>query len=98
MNWKKRLGGSIANLNDDQKQPEIPETKEVLESKRDQLWFKSGQHQFTKAVVEAELLQMNQEILRINNALSKLPRKDVKPDEPSKIEPILRVVEPEVVI
>ncbi len=44
-------------------------TTEEMTARRDWLWSKTGQHQFTKAVVEAELIQMNQEILDINNKL-----------------------------
>jgi len=53
--------------------PKEIETPEVLRQKRDQLCFKCGQHQFSKAVIDAELLQWNQEILRINNELAKEP-------------------------
>lgn len=39
--------------------------------KRDELCFKCGQHQFNKAVIEAELLQWNQELLSLNNEIAK---------------------------
>lgn len=51
---------------------QAPETREALLARREWLWTKTGQHQFTEAVVEAELIQFNQEILNINNKLQKL--------------------------
>jgi hypothetical protein len=49
----------------------LDQTKAQLEERRHGLWQATGQRQFTKQVIEAELLSMNQEILEINNKLSK---------------------------
>lgn len=52
----------------------LVETTEQLTEKRLKIWAAAGQHQFTKAFIEAELLQMNQELLRINNKLAELSK------------------------
>lgn len=67
-------------------------TIEELTEQRNQHAFNAGQKQFTKAVIEAELLQINQEILRLNNEIgAKAAASPKKTEEP------LRVVTPEVV-
>lgn len=73
-NWKNRLQGKTS-MTELAKELETPE---VLKQKRDQLCFKCGQHQFTKAIIEAELLQWNQEMLRINNELLKMEQASEK--------------------
>lgn len=57
-----------------QESPKEIETPEVLKQKRDQLCFRLGQHSFTEAIVKAEMLQWQQEILRINNELGKMEK------------------------
>lgn len=42
-----------------------------LEGNREQLLLKCGQHQFTKAFIEAEMLDWNQQVLSINNELAR---------------------------
>lgn len=71
MNWKKRLGGKTLS-NTEQK----TKSRVELLARRDYLLKDSGQKQFTKAVIEAELLQVNQELLNINNLLSKMPTEE----------------------
>lgn len=52
------------------------ESVQELHATRESLWTKTGQHQFTKAVIEAELIQFNQQILDINNKLRALSDKE----------------------
>lgn len=59
-----------------------------MKQKRNELCFKCGQHQFNKAVIEAELLQFNQELLNLSNEIAKAE----KAEPPVKIAP-----EPEVI-
>lgn len=66
---------------------EVKETPEQLKSKRDQLCFRLGQHSFTEAIIKAEMLQWQQEILRINNELAKLPAEPLKAVEPDAVLP-----------
>lgn len=64
LNWKNRLRGKLVDTPKE-------ESTEVLEQRRMDLTTKAGNYQFNKAVIDAELLQMNQQILEINNILGK---------------------------
>jgi hypothetical protein len=82
LNWKNRLRGKMDTPKE--------ESTEVLEQRRMDLTTKAGNYQFNKAVIEAELLQMNQQILEINNTLGKRRQEAVgKPKEEA-----LKVVDP----
>jgi hypothetical protein len=77
MNWKKQLSGGRFK---------VEETREQLIEHRNQLVIQCGQNQFTKAVMEAELLQANQKILDINNKLQKMPA-EAKAEAPEVVPP-----------
>lgn len=78
--WKNRFrGGKLAEA------PKSVESVDELTSKREVLLKQTGQHQFHKAVIDAELLQMNQELLRLNNELKKA--KEAQPVAPVAIVP-----------
>ncbi len=70
--WKHRLNGEKNHIvSKNGKAEEITESLEALKQKRDQITYRTGMKQFNKAVLEAELLQDNQELLRLNNEISK---------------------------
>lgn len=73
----------------------MQKTKEQLEERRKELWATTGQRQFTKNFIEAELLQMNQELLDINNNLAKI-RDEPKAPIITPVPPIEDVVTPTV--
>ncbi len=80
------------------KQPDL-ETPEVLKKKLDAFTYQGGDKQFRKALLEAELLQLNQEIHRIYNKLREMEEASAKAaSDANKAEPELRVVTPEAVI
>jgi hypothetical protein len=88
--WKNRLKG---------KSPmETPQSAAQLEERRNQLCMICGQKQFSVAVLKAELVQHNQEILDINNKLGKIHKDAVgeaKPAVPPETIPAPTVVEQE---
>ncbi len=56
-----------------------------LEERRNQLCMACGQKQFSKAVLEAELIQHNQEILDINNKLAEIRKAAVGDESKPKL-------------
>lgn len=75
-----------------------PKTKEELENRRQELTFLVGQRTFTEEYIKAEKLQYCQELLTINNELSKMPASaptQLK-EAPKPIDPIIEDIAPEV--
>lgn len=59
----------------------------IVEQKLNQLLWQAGQHQFNGEIIKAELLQWNQEILRLKNKLTELKKEPVKAVTPDEILP-----------
>lgn len=89
--FKKRLAVNAKERHHLSQVPkEINDSLEVKKQKRDQLCFHTGQHQYKKAIIEAELLQYNQEILKLSNEIA-------KEEQDQKGSPVKAAPEPEIV-
>lgn len=66
--WKTRLSTGFRGMKlEPKKNPYADLSIEQIKEKLKELALSAGEKQFTKAVIEAELLQINQELLNLRN-------------------------------
>lgn len=78
-NWKNRLRGKIME------EKVIDLAKLQMEKEREAIWLRAGQLQFAQAIAKAELLQLNQKLLDLNNKISKPESSDEPKVEESNV-------------
>lgn len=69
--WKTRLNGGHLD-------EKTPETYADLKRRRDALLLQAGTHQYSIAVWKAQLINMNQDILNINQKLDAMDAEELK--------------------